>query len=155
MAWGKANWSDALALAMRLFILDADDYIFRIAVARYDRMRSDPASCALPQFAAQRVREACLTVEIRDSQPQRVLRATYGMLPFDAKGMLDLEALRVHEDASVRSALKFPVANLPGFQHREDAKFRFLANGGHWKPTAELEDALARAVLGKIRVKSV
>ena len=144
-----------MAVALRIFLLDANDQIFRIALSRYDRMRRDPASCVLRQFAAQRVREAQVTIELRDRRPQQILRGTFGILPFDAKGSLDLEALRLHEDARVRTALKFPVVDLPGFQHTEDTKLRFLANGTRWEPTAEQADALAWAALGMIKVKSI
>jgi hypothetical protein len=144
-----------MALAMRLFILDADDHIFRIAVARYNRMRSDPTSCMLPQFAAQRIRVATITVELRERQPLRVAHVTYEILPFAANGMLDRGVLRVHEEAHLRTVLPFQAVAPSGILSAEDSRDRILADAARWMPSPKLEIELQRAALGVTKVKSI
>jgi hypothetical protein len=136
----------------RTFILGPDDTIYRLASAKFSRMVDDPESHRLERFAGQRVRMAEAIVAVRDRAPVAVVRLIYEMLGFDAEGRLDKSTF-IRQNAALAELVVSPV--LPRLEAEEtavvDAGSRFVAKGGHWRPSPSLEQRILRAALGELK----
>ena len=72
-----------------MFLLDQDDYLYRLPNSTYERMMQDPGSNTINCFAGQRVRMADLLVELLIRQPIRVVRSSCGIFTFNPDGGFD------------------------------------------------------------------
>ncbi len=74
---------------------------------------------------------ANVVVELAASEPVRVIRATYAVLTFDAKGRLDPGRFDKQQFALVESVIAPGIASADeGNQRVVDARARFIAQGG-------------------------
>lgn len=141
-----------MGLSLRLLLLDQADCIYRLDIARFDRIRKAPRKHLLPQFAGQRVRSAEVVVELSEGKPARVVRATFDMLTFDQTGSLDTTVLRRQQFArfeTTPSGLGTPAEGQPNVW---DARHVFDDRGGRWVPSTEQLKAIGDAALGKKRI---
>jgi hypothetical protein len=145
----------AMALSLRLLVLDQTDRIYRLDATKFDRMRDSPTKHPLPQFIGQRVRSAEVVVELVERKPARVVRTTFGILTFDQAGCLKADLLRRQQFArfasasAAQSGTGVDAEQQPGVR---DARYLFDDRGGRWVPTEEQLRAIHGAAMGKMRL---
>lgn len=140
-----------MGIGLRIFLVNDDDSLERLAVARYDRLlRRDPEEC-LPQYAGKRVRYALVAYKVENRKPVEILRIEYSYLSLDSDGRIDAAE---QEREMVLAVDLFPPV-LPEKEPRQviDAKHRFARKRYdakyRWTPSRELEAAILNAVFGK------
>ena len=79
-----------MGISLRIFLVNDDDSIQRLALARYDRLLERDPKERLPQYADKRVRYALAVVDLVDREPVEILRIQYSYLSFDSEGRIDL-----------------------------------------------------------------
>lgn len=136
-----------MGLSYRRFLLDQDDRLHRLPLAKLERMLDAPAAHPLARFAGQRVRGCEVIVELLDRVPQRVVWMSFGMLSFDRRGCLQLEAHARHQRALAELALAPLVPVLPSQDKIVEAASRFLSRGGTWTPPRSLQRRIEEAAL--------
>ncbi len=86
-----------MGLSIRIFIVEDDDTIRRLPLARYERLFNlDPDERHL-EYAGKRVRYALIVVDLVNRQPVEILRDEFGFLDFDDKGRLKVSELGIEE----------------------------------------------------------
>ncbi len=140
-----------MGLTLRIFLVDNDDSIQRLALARYERLlRPDPDEC-LPQYAGKRVRYALVVVDLAKRKPLEIQRIQYSMLSFDSIGRID----RAEQEKEARLAMQVqPPLTIYGDSRQViEARHRFAKkrydNEYKWEPTPEIEAAIIDAVFGR------
>jgi len=143
-----------MGIGLRIFLVNDDDSLERLAVARYDRLvRCDPEEC-LPQYAGKRVRYALVAYEVENRKPVEILKIEYNYLSLDSEGRIDAG----EEEKARRLAVDLFPPVLPQKEPRQviDAKHLFAKkrydNEYRWTPSPELEAAIVNAVFGKNRL---
>ena len=77
-----------MGLSIRVFIVEDDDTLKRLPLARFERLRKrDPAE-RLSEYAGKRVRYALVIVDLLDRRPIAILKDEFGFLDFDDEGRL-------------------------------------------------------------------
>ena len=133
-----------MAFGVRIFLIDKDDRVLKIPIARFERIRSRDPEAALPEYKNTRIRYAEVVAKLRNSKPAAISRIICGYLQFDAHGLVDesfLEA-EVQTAMSMISNLSLPdesdnIINASGkfAKKRFEQEFR-------WTPSSELEAAI-------------
>jgi hypothetical protein len=142
-----------MGLSIRVFIVEDDDTIKRLPLARYERLLNRDPDERLSRYAGQRVRYALIVVNLVNRRPIEVVRDEYAYLDFDEKGrfkepvyeevesspldMLDILSFEQKKDRRVIDA-----------RHRFARKRYFDKN--RWEPTDEIVTAIAEAIFGKL-----
>lgn len=142
-----------MGLSIRIFIVDEDDSLHRLALAQYERLlRDDPAE-SIPEYAGKRVRHALVIVDLVNRRPVEIVHAEFSWLSFDSEGRLD----RSEKEKEARLAMQ-AIPPLLGEEDSEqliDARHRFAKkrydSEYRWKPTAEIEAAIVAAIFGGVR----
>ena len=142
-----------MGLSIRIFIVEDDDTIKRLPLARYERLlKRDPVERLL-EYAGKRVRYALIVVDLINRRPVEVVRDEYAYLDFDKEGrfkepvyeevesspldMLDIISFEQKKDRRVIDA-----------RHKFARKRYFDKN--RWEPTDEIVTAIAEAIFGKL-----
>jgi transposase len=141
-----------MGLSIRIFIVEEDDKIKRLPLARYERLlRRDPDE-RLSRYAGQRVRYALIVVDLVNRKPIEVVRDEYAYLDFDREGRLK-EPEFENEESSAFDMLDF--FSLEKQDKRViDARHKFARkryfDKNRWDPTDEIVTAIAEAIFGKL-----
>jgi hypothetical protein len=140
-----------MGIGLRIFLVNDDDSLERLAMARYEGLlRRDPEEC-LPQYAGKRVRYALVAYEVENRKPVEILRIEYSYLSLDSEGRIDA----AEQEREMMLAVEVLPPVLPEQQSRQlvDAQHRFAKkrydHKYRWIPSPELETAIVNAVLGK------
>jgi hypothetical protein len=141
-----------MGIGLRVFLVNDDDSIQRLSLARYERLRRDPGE-RLPQYAGRRVRYAMAILEMEDRRPEEIIKIQYSFLRFDSKGSID--AADQEREARLGLEMLPPAPKKPESPHVVDARHRFAKKRFHdeykWTPTPEIEAAIVEAIFGKDR----
>ena len=78
-----------MGTGFRIFLVDDDDSLHRLAMARYQRLRRRAPGESLPQYAGKRVRCAMVVLEVAGRKPISMIHIDYYMLTFDEEGRVD------------------------------------------------------------------
>jgi len=139
-----------MGLGTRIFIVKEDDSLQRLTLKRYNRLIRGHPDEGLMQYAGKRIRYALILIEMIDRKPVEILMTEYSFLAFDSKGRLDAsereKAARLAMDTLEPIAPEQKSGKVIDVKHRfAKKKFddRYL-----WKPTAEIETAIQRAIFG-------
>ena len=99
-----------MRMAIRHFLLDQEDALYRLPSATLDRMLQFPTRHRLPRLAGQRVRSAEVVVEMVNGRPLRVLRSVFNMVTFKSDGTLvpPLQDRHIRASAELALALGTP-----------------------------------------------
>lgn len=111
-----------------------------------DEIACRPPRLSIPRLADQRIRFAEIFVELINRRPRRVARAVYYILAFDRRGVADVGAHGQYCMALLDISLN--KNSSPRHSTVTDAKSRFVAAGGKWKPSRDLEYEIYEAALG-------
>ena len=138
-----------MRIAIRHFLLDQDDALYRLPSATHHRMLHDPVGHRLPRFAGQRVRSAEVTVALMIGKPIGVVRSSFCILTFKKNGALvsPLSDRHVRARAELALAPELPIRDTAV----ADARTRFLARGGQWSPSAAVRRRIEQAALGRLK----
>ena len=142
-----------MGLSIRIFIVDEDDSLHRLALARYERLLRDDPDESIKEHAGMRVRYALIVVDLVNRKPVEVVHAQFSWLNFDSKGRLD----RSEKEKEARLVME-SIPPLLGDEDSErlvDARHRFVKkrydSEYRWKPTSEIEAAILAAIFGGVR----
>jgi hypothetical protein len=138
-----------MGFAFHTYLITPDDRLARLASTKFGQMLRAPDAHRLPQFAGQRVRMVSLVVELAHRAPVRIVRRTCAMLAFDRDGRLDLERFGQQQAALAEAALAPVWAGARRNGALVDATSQFVAQGGRWRPTAQLARAIDEAAMGR------
>ena len=139
-----------MTCSIRIFIVGADDTLYRLARAKFSGMLVDPESYRLPRYAGQRVRMVEAIVELRDRVPCGIARLIYGVLRFDEHGRLDSNTFMRQNFALADLIPDKPKTNNTVVV---DASSSFVAQGGRWQPSPTLARCVRQTALGEIECK--
>lgn len=140
-----------MGLSYRMFLLDQNDRLYRLANTKFAQMLRDPAKYRFPQFAGQRTRVADAIVELVGREPSRVIQITFDILTFDDDGYLDQRLFGEQQIARAEVMMRRLMVVPERDTNIVDAARRFIAQGSHWAPSSALERTIHDAALGKIK----
>ncbi len=139
-----------MGIGLRVFLVNDDDSIQRLSLARYERLRRRDPKERLPKCARRRVRYALVMLELADRKPLEILRIQYSFLHFDSEGRID--TAQREREARLAMAMLPPIAKDPKRPHVVDARYRFarkrFEDEYKWNPTPEIEAAIVEAIFG-------
>jgi hypothetical protein len=139
-----------LGIGIRIFVVNDDGSIKRLALVRYDRLLERDPKERLPQYAGKRVRYALTVVDLVDREPAEILRIQYSYLSFDSEGRIDSaegkrEARLLLEILPPEPIVRYPwdvvepKRSLPKKCHDDEHK---------WMATPDIEAAIVEAIFG-------
>jgi hypothetical protein len=139
-----------MGTGLRIFLVNDDDSIQRLAGARYERLlKGDPRE-SLPEYANKRVRYASVALDLVNRVPVEVIYLHYGILCFDGKGRIDA----VEQEKEWRLGVELMPSLLPENQanHLIDARHRFARKRYNdqyrWTPSQDVVAAIVREIFG-------
>ena len=143
-----------MRISLRIFLVNDDDSVQRIPLARYERLvRGEPEERLL-QYAGKRVRYALVVVDLINRIPVEILGIEHSFLSFDSEGRLDLS----EREKGARLALDLlpPLPTVNDIPQVIDARHHFARkrydNEYRWTPSPEIEKAIMDAIFGKDRL---
>jgi hypothetical protein len=140
-----------MGLSIRVFIVEDDDTIKRLPLARYERLLKRDPDERLLEYAGKRVRYALIVVDLINRKPIEIVKDEFGFLFFDDEGRLKVSELGKEESLAFDIlAPLFPDqtnSRIIDAQHKF-AKKRYF-NKYIWTPTDEIRAAIAEAIFGK------
>ncbi|NVL92265.1 MAG: hypothetical protein HWN71_04420 [Desulfobacterales bacterium] len=78
-----------MGLGLRIFLVNDDDSLQLLSLAKFERLcRRDPGE-RLPQYAGKRVRYALVVLEVVNGKPIDINRVQYSYLCFDSEGRIN------------------------------------------------------------------
>ena len=137
-----------MGLSLKVFIVNDDDSIQPLALARYDRLFARDQSELIPSYAGKRVRYALVVVNLMNRKPIEILRIQYSYLSFDSEGMIDPTYIK--EEIKLGFDILPPILKEPNTQPIIDARHRFAQKRFDrqykWEPTPEIESAIINLI---------
>ena len=134
----------------RVFIVNNDDSLRRIPLARYTRLYNHDPGESIPEYAGKRVRCVMVILEVDRRIPLEILHVDYFFLPFDTGGRFDT-AEEVRERESVGEMME-TFYDVPGTGNVIPARAYFAKRRYEikykWTPTPEIESAIVDAIFG-------
>ena len=142
-----------MGLSIRIFIVEDDDTIKRLPLARYERLlKRDPVERLL-EYAGKRVRYALIVVDLINRRPVEVVRDEYAYLDFDKEGRFKEPVYEEVESSPL------DMLDIISFEQKKDrrvidARHKFARkryfDKHRWEPTDEIVTAIAEAIFGKL-----
>ena len=139
-----------MGTSLRIFIVNDDDSLQRIALAKYERLLARDPRGRLPRYAGKRMRYALVFVDLENRQPVAILRIQYSYLYFDSEGLIEAD--------QIERATRLALETLPSVLPKEpgktfiDARQQFAKrrfdHQYHWEPTPEIEAAIVSEIFG-------
>lgn len=144
-----------MGLSYLQLLVDQADQIYRLPVAKFERMLKSPGKELLPQFSGQRVRAIGICVRVVGRKPVEVVHMSSHVLSFDRLSRFDAEGFRRQEFSRAEVALSPALVALtpqaPIHPEVVDAEARFRARGGSWVPSRALARMIEDAALGRTK----
>ena len=138
-----------MGMSVRVFLVDDNDSLQRISMARLDRLLHFDRRENLPQYAGKRVRCAMAFLEVAGRRVLAIQNIEYSILTFDAKGRIDKKEWE--------KGMRLGMELLPSIPDREypkqviNAQHRFARRRYEhefkWKPSRKVEQAIVAAIL--------
>jgi len=142
-----------MGMGLRVFLVNDDDSIERLSLARYERLRRREPEERLPKYAGRRLRYALVILEVVDRRPLEILRIQYSFLHFDSEGRIDT-AEQEREGRLAMEMVPPVVAERRGPQV-VDSRHKFAQKRYQdrykWTPSPEIEATIVEAIFGKHR----
>ena len=139
-----------MGIGLRIFLVNENDTLERLAVVKFERLGQGDPEVRLPQYAYKRVRYALVVLEIENRKAVGINMIQYSYLTFDPEGRLDT----TDQEQAARLALDMlpPISSEESSRQVIDASHKFAKKryDDHytWKPTPEIEAAIVKTVLG-------
>ena len=140
-----------MGIACRVFLVDDNDSLQKISMARLDRLLHFVRAESLPQYSEKRVRCAMVFVEVAGKRVLGIRNIDYFLLTFDEKGRID----RKEWEKGMRLGMEL-LPFKPDGEHpkqlvnaqRRFAKRRY-EHEFKWKPSPKVEEAIVAAIFAK------
>ena len=140
-----------MGIGIRVLLVDDDDFVKRLPLTRYERLLRRNPKERLPQYAGKRVRFAEVAVELEERKPVRILRAVYGILPFDSEGRID--TAEYEKEMRLSAEMMPPILADRLSPKIIDAKHKFAKKRFNdqfrWEPTYRIEKAIVETIFVK------
>ena len=137
-----------MGVSLQIYIINGDDHLHRLPVAKYERLLDQDSKERLLQYAGERVRFASVFIEMENRKPVEILRIQYAYLKFDSEGRLD--------PSEMENRARLVVDMLADFESYIetdkviDAQHKFakkqLEDRYRWVPSQDLEASIVKAV---------
>ena len=137
-----------MGTGIRVFLVDENDSLQRLSLARLDRLLHFDQRESLPQYAEKRIRCAMVFLQVAGSQVLAIRNVDYFWLPFDAKGRIN----RKEWEKGVRLGMDLlpPLFNEKNPKQIINASHRFAKRRYEhefkWKPSRKVEEAIVAAI---------
>jgi hypothetical protein len=138
-----------MGIGCRVFLVDDNDSLQRISMARLDRLLHFDRVESLPQYAGKRVRCAMVFLKVAGRRVQAIRNADYFLLQFNDKGQID----KKEWEKGMRLGMDL-LPFIPDGEHPKqviNASHRFAKRRYEhefkWKPTQKLEERIVAAIL--------
>ena len=137
-----------MGIGCRVFLVDANDSLQRISMARLDRLLHFDQRESFPQYSGKRVRCAMVFVEVAGRLVLSIRNVDYFLLPFDDKGRINKreweKGMRLGMDLLPPSFNEGNTKQVINASHRF-AKRRY-EHEFKWRPSRRMEEAIVGAV---------
>jgi hypothetical protein len=138
-----------MGIGCRVFLIDDNDSLQRISMARLDRLLHLDRRESLQLYAGKRIRCAMVFLEVAGRQVQAIRNIDYFLLRFNDKGQIDKK--------DWEKGMRLGMELLPSIFNEEhpakviNAQYRFAKRRYEhefkWKPSRKVEEAIVAAVL--------
>ena len=140
-----------MGLSIRIFIVEDDDTIKRLPLARYERLLKRDPNEKLLEYAGKRVRYALIVVDLVNRRPIEIVRDEFGFLEFDDEGR---HKVSVHgKEESLAFDMLAPLLSDQTNSQVIDARHKFAKkrylDKFSWTPTDEIVVGIAEAIFEK------
>ncbi len=138
-----------MGIGCRVLLVNEDDCLQRISMARLDRLLHFDRVESLRRYAKKRVRCAMVFVEVEGRQVLAIRNIDYFILHFDAKGQINKKKWEYR----MRLGLELlpPLLSEEHSKQVIDARHRFAKRHYEhefkWKPNLKVEEAIVAAIL--------
>ena len=136
-----------MGIGCRVFLIDDNDSLQRISMARMNRLLHFDRSESLPQYGGKRIRTAMVFVEVAGRQVLSIRNIDYFLLHLDDKGRIDKKEWE--------KGMRLGMELLPSLHDEQypqkviDAQHRFAKRRYEhefkWKPSRKVEEAIVAA----------
>jgi hypothetical protein len=137
-----------MGLSLRIFLVEDDDSLHRLPLARYERLLRGKAGERISQYAGKRIRYALVVVDLLDRRPVEIVHTEFSWLSLDSEGRLD----RSGQEDEIRLAMQSISSVLEEDDSEQvvDARHRFAKkrydHEYRWKPSRAIKAAIAAAI---------
>jgi hypothetical protein len=137
-----------MGTGIRVFLVDENDSLQRLSLARLDRLLHFAQRESLPQYAGKRIRCAMVFLQVAGSQVLAIRNIDYFLIPLNVKGQID----KKEWEKGIRLGMELlPPLNDEQYPKQViDAQHRFAKRRYEhefkWKPSRKVEEAVVRAV---------
>ena len=142
-----------MGISIRVLLVDDEDSLKRLPLTRYERLIRGNPNERLPQYAGKRVRFAEVAVELEERKPVQIIRAVYGILPFDSEGRID--AAEYEKEMRLSAEMMPPILADRSSPKIVDAKHKFakkrFVDQFRWEPTPQIDKSIVEAIFVKGR----
>lgn len=142
-----------MGLSSRIYLVNDDESLKRLSVAKLERLHREDPDERLPQYAGKRVRYVHAVLEMLDRKPVGIIMIQYSYLSFDPEGRLD--AAELEKEARLAMDVLLPIAVDQEKRKVINAKYRFakkrFEESDTWKPSEKVRTAIMEAILRKHR----
>ena len=140
--------SNRMGIGIRVFLVDDNDSVQRLPLARLDRLLHFDRRESLQQYAEKRVRCAMVFLQVTGRQVHSIRNVDYFLLPFDDKGRIN----KKEWEKGMRLGMELLPPILNGEYpkkvinaHHLFAKRRY-EHEFKWKPSRKVEEAIVSLV---------
>ena len=137
-----------MGIGIRVFLVDDNDSLQRLPLARLERLIRFDRGENLPQHAGKRVRCAMVFLQMAGRQVLSIRNVDYFVLPFDDKGRISKKEWE--KGMLLGMDLLPPLINEENPKQVINASHRFAKRRYEhefkWKPSRKVEDAIVAAV---------
>ena len=142
-----------MGISIRVLLVDDEDSLKRLPLTRYERLIRGNPNERLPQYAGKRVRFAEVAIELEERKPVQIIRAVYGILPFDSEGRID--AAEYEKEMRLSAEMMPPILADRPSPKIVDAKHKFakkrFKDQFRWEPTSQIGKSIVEAIFVKGR----
>jgi transposase len=143
-----------MGLSIRIFIVEDDDTVKRLPLARYERLLKRDPNESLPKYAGKRVRYALIVVNLVNRRPIEVLRDEYAYLVFDEEGRFKEPVYEKVESSALDMLDVLFLEEQKKDRRVIDARHKFARkryfDKNRWQPTDEIITVIAETIFGKL-----
>ena len=140
-----------MGLGSRIFIVNDDESVRRLPMARYERLFREDLNECLPKYAGKRIKYAHIVVELENRKPVEVMMTQFSYLSFDGDGKIDQASME--KEARLGIEMVAPVLLDSQPENVVDARHRFakkqFSDRYLWQPSQDIIDAIGEAIFGK------
>ncbi len=137
-----------MGIAYRVFLVDDNDSLQKISMAKLDRLLHFDRSESLPQYSGKRIRCAMVFVEVAGRRVLGIRNIDYFLLTFDDMGQIAKKEWEEEMRLGMELLPSIPYGEHPkqlvNAQHRF-AKRRY-EHEFKWKPSPKVEEAIMSAI---------